>query len=181
VLECLTFRGMGDFSLMAAPAAVCAGVLKRALFLTTNRRLEHTNEVEFPMQITATQIAKWAGTKEAQGSLRRLVRKVVHAAGTPTQVAFPAGDSTSLPGWDGELASEYNSPWVPKGKSFWEFSCAAPLRNQQLIESRTDIAFGTGHRRELRRTSMPRPECWKLGSGGACRCHYLQIEWTIFP
>jgi hypothetical protein len=39
------------------------------------------------------------------------------------QVAFPAGDSTSLPGWDGELASEHDSPWVPKGKSFWEFSC----------------------------------------------------------
>jgi hypothetical protein len=89
------------------------------------------------MRIIATQIAKWAGTKEAQGSLPRLVRRLVHAAGTPTQVAFPAGDSTRLPGWDGELASEYDSPWVPKGKSFWEFSCEAPLHNQQSIESRT--------------------------------------------
>ena len=79
------------------------------------------------MRITATQIAEWAETKEAQGSLPRLVRRLVHAAGTPTQVAFPAGDSTSLPGWDGELASEHDSPWVPKGKSFWEFSCEAPV------------------------------------------------------
>jgi hypothetical protein len=88
------------------------------------------------MRIIATQIAKWAGTKEAQGSLPPLVRRLVHAAGTPNQVAFPAGDSTSLPGWDGELASEYNSLWVPKGKSFWEFSCETPLCNQQSIESR---------------------------------------------
>jgi hypothetical protein len=79
------------------------------------------------MRITATQIAEWAKTKEAQGSLPRLVRRLVHAAGTPTQVAFPAGDSTSLPGWDGELSSEHDSPWVPKGKSFWEFSCEAPV------------------------------------------------------
>jgi hypothetical protein len=79
------------------------------------------------MRITATQIAEWGKTKEAQGSLPRLVRRLVHAAGTPTQVAFPAGDSTSLPGWDGELASEHDSPWVPKGKSFWEFGCEAPV------------------------------------------------------
>jgi len=79
------------------------------------------------MRITATQIAEWAKTKEAQGSLPRLVRRLAHAAGTPTQVAFPAGDSTSLPGWDGELASEHNSPWVPWGTPFWEFSCEAPV------------------------------------------------------
>jgi hypothetical protein len=79
------------------------------------------------MRITATQIAEWAKTKEAQGSLPRLVRRLVHMAGTPTQVAFPAGDSTSLPRWDGELTSEHDSPWVPKRKSFWEFSCEAPV------------------------------------------------------
>jgi hypothetical protein len=84
VLECLTFRGMGGLSIMAAPAAVCAEVLYQVSSLTTNRRLAHTNEVEFPMRITATQIAEWAKTKEAQGSLPWLVRRLVHAAGTPT-------------------------------------------------------------------------------------------------
>jgi hypothetical protein len=104
------------------------------------------------MRITATQIAEWAKTKEAQSSLPRLVRRLVHAAGTPTQVAFPAGDSTDLPGWDGELASEHDSPWVPKGKSFWEFSCEAPVTRkangdykkrtrQPLNEVRTNSTF----------------------------------------
>lgn len=79
------------------------------------------------MWITATQIAEWAKTKSAQASLPRLIRRLVHTAGTPTQVAFPAGDSIGLPGWDGELLSEHGSPWVPKGKSFWEFSCKATV------------------------------------------------------
>lgn len=79
------------------------------------------------MPITATQIAEWAKTRSAQASLPRLIRRLVHAAGTPTQIAFPAGDSTSLPGWDGELLSERGNPWVPKGKSFWEFSCEAKV------------------------------------------------------
>jgi hypothetical protein len=77
------------------------------------------------MQITATRIAEWAKTREAQASFPRLVRRLVHATGTVAQVAFPAGDSTSLPGWDGELVSEHGSSWVPKGKSFWELSCEA--------------------------------------------------------
>src|SRR5205809_5501242 len=77
------------------------------------------------MRITATKIAQWAKTARARLSLPRLVRKLVHTAGTPLGADFPAGDSTVLPGWDGELASEQGSPWVPKGKSFWEFSCDA--------------------------------------------------------
>lgn len=79
------------------------------------------------MQITATQIAEWAKTREAQASLSRLVRRLVHTTGMPTQAAFPAGNSVSLAGWDGELVSEHSNPWVPKGRSFWELSCEAQV------------------------------------------------------
>lgn len=77
----------------------------------------------------------------------RLVRRLVHTAGTPTQVAFPAGDSTSLPGWDGELASEHDSPRVPKGKSFWEFSCEAPVprKANRDYDKRTTQALNEIH------------------------------------
>ena len=53
------------------------------------------------MRITATRIAQWAKTARARLSLPRLVRNLVHTAGTPVEAAFPAGDSTGLPGWDG--------------------------------------------------------------------------------
>lgn len=79
------------------------------------------------MRITAARIAQWAKTKKAQVSLPRLIRRLIHTAGRPTQADFPAGESTGLPGWDGELVSEQGSPWIPKGKSFWEFSCEAEV------------------------------------------------------
>ena len=68
--------------------------------------------------------------KEAQTSLPRLVRKLIHTVGIATYAAFPAGDSTSLPGWDGELDSESGNPWVPNGKSYWELSCEAQVTNK---------------------------------------------------
>jgi hypothetical protein len=82
------------------------------------------------MQITATRIVQWARTKEGQAALPRLVRRLIHAGETPLQADFPAGDSTGLPGWDGELLSEHGSPWVPKGKSFWELSCEAGVTSK---------------------------------------------------
>jgi len=75
------------------------------------------------MRITATQIAQWAETREAEGLLPKLVRRLIHATGAhPQYVNFSAGDSITQPGWDGEVNSESGSAWVPKGKSFWEVS-----------------------------------------------------------
>jgi hypothetical protein len=34
---------------------------------------------------------------------------------------FPTGDSSELPGYDGILEAEAVPPWVPGGKSVWEF------------------------------------------------------------
>jgi hypothetical protein len=77
------------------------------------------------VEITARHIAEWAGGKNAQAALPRYVRRLIHEAGSITQIAVPAGDSTSQPGWDGEITSEHGNAWVPKGKSFWEMSCEA--------------------------------------------------------
>ncbi|WP_340122735.1 hypothetical protein [Methylobacter svalbardensis] len=74
-------------------------------------------------QITSTKIADWANTKEAQAFLPRLIRRLIHATVAPESCDFPAGDSTSLPGWDGELLCSEESAWTPTGTSFWELSC----------------------------------------------------------
>jgi len=74
-------------------------------------------------QITSTKIANWANTKEAQAFLPRLIRRLIHATVSPESCDFPAGDSTSLPGWDGELICNEESAWTPTGISFWELSC----------------------------------------------------------
>lgn len=75
------------------------------------------------MRITATQINDWAKSIEARGSLPKLVRRLIHSVGSPLKASFPAGDSTNMSGWDGELEMESGNAWVPNESSFWEFSC----------------------------------------------------------
>lgn len=75
------------------------------------------------MRITATQLADWADTKAAQSDLPRLIRRLCFDVGTTRQIAFPAGDSTYTPGWDGILHSERSGAWVPAGVSRWEMGC----------------------------------------------------------
>ena len=74
------------------------------------------------MLITATQIADWATTRDAQASLPRLIRRLVCRNASITEVAIPAGDSVNTPGWDGEVVCKHGSPWVPEGQSYWEWS-----------------------------------------------------------
>ena len=72
------------------------------------------------MRITATRIVDWADTKVAQSDLPRLIRRLCFNAGSTRQIAFPAGDSTYTPGWDGVLHSEQGNAWIPSGASRWE-------------------------------------------------------------
>ncbi|CRI65399.1 conserved hypothetical protein [Thiocapsa sp. KS1] len=77
------------------------------------------------MKVTAKDIERWAGSREAQGELPRLVRRLAVQSGTVIEIAFPAGDSVSRPGWDGLILSKHGDPWVPAGRSAWEISVEA--------------------------------------------------------
>ena len=83
------------------------------------------------MEITARQIGQWAGSKDAQAALPRYIRRLIHGAGSITQIAA----QPAIPG-DGELTSEHGNAWVPKGKSFWEMSCDAQVtsKGQQRLQ-----------------------------------------------
>lgn len=86
--------------------------------------------------ISAIQIARWATTNLAQGELPRLVRRLIHTNAKTTELAMPAGDSVSLPGFDGELDSELGNAWIPIGRSCWELSCRADI----LVKANEDYA-----------------------------------------
>lgn len=66
------------------------------------------------MRVTSSHIVEWANTqaKQAQTELPRLVRRLCFLAGSTRQIAFPAGDSTYLPGWDGRLFSEQGNTCI---------------------------------------------------------------------
>lgn len=75
------------------------------------------------MRITATQIQQWADTRDAQGTLPILIRKLIVETSKPTELAMPGGDSVGQPGWDGVLTVVDGNAWVPTGASRWEMGC----------------------------------------------------------
>ena len=76
-------------------------------------------------EIKAQQIEQWSNTTRAREELPALLRRLVCATlGEATRVDFPAFDNAQRPGWDGIVETAAPSPWVPEGRSCWEFGCA---------------------------------------------------------
>ena len=75
------------------------------------------------LTIKARQIHVWAeGNLEARDHLPVLLRKLVHSTGHDLrQVDFPGYDNAQRKGWDGLLEAGAATPWIPEGKSGWEF------------------------------------------------------------
>ena len=49
--------------------------------------------------ITASDLQHWAGTKESEGLMPELIRRLVHSSLSEiTRLNMPCGDSVSLPG-----------------------------------------------------------------------------------
>lgn len=84
------------------------------------------------MRITASHIANWANThsKEAQVELPRLVRRLCFNPDATRQLAFPAGDSTFMPGLDGTVEFDGVSAWIPRGTSCWEIGCDKGIKGK---------------------------------------------------
>ena len=75
------------------------------------------------LTIKAQQIQGWADTINARHMLPILLRKLVHSTGRDLlQVDFPGYDNAQRAGWDGLIEAGAATPWVPEGKSCWEFS-----------------------------------------------------------
>lgn len=76
--------------------------------------------------IKAQQIESWADRTEARQQLAALLRGLIHSTSTGrnlTLVDFPAFDNAERPGWDGIVETAEPTPWIPEGKSGWEFGC----------------------------------------------------------
>lgn len=81
-------------------------------------------ETNRDVRITATQLEQWADTREAQGLLPVLVRRLVSATAATTALAIPGGDSVGEPGWDGYTQITQGNAWVPEGDVRWEMGCS---------------------------------------------------------
>ena len=105
-------------------------------------------------KIRAHQIDNWANRIEARQELAALLRRLVHSTGQNlNHVDFPAYDNAERTGWDGVVETSTPTPWIPEGKSGWEFGCEQNpkrkaeddykkgLRSVPLEEERADRTF----------------------------------------
>ena len=76
------------------------------------------------VEIKAHRIEGWADTTRAREELPALLRRLVNTTGDrPTRLDFPAFDNAQRRGWDGEVETAAPTPWIPGGRSVWEFGC----------------------------------------------------------
>lgn len=75
------------------------------------------------LSIKARQIEDWADSQlDARAHLPVLLRKLVHSTGEELrQVDFPGYDNAQRKGSDGFVEAGAATPWVPEGRSYWEF------------------------------------------------------------
>ena len=84
------------------------------------------------LTIEARQIHDWAeGNLDARRLLPVLLRKLVHSTGDGLRrVDFPGYGNAERKGWDGWIEAEAATPWVPEGKSGWEFGTSQDPRRK---------------------------------------------------
>jgi len=77
------------------------------------------------LKITARDIEAWADANlEARSHLAVFLRKLVNSTGEQlTRLDFPGYDNAQRKGWDGVVEAGAATPWIPLGKSGWEFGC----------------------------------------------------------
>jgi addiction module HigA family antidote len=75
------------------------------------------------LAIKANNIDGWVSHNiPARGRLAVFLRTLVHSTGSGLmKVDFPGNDDAERPGWDGFVEASEGSPWVPAGRSGWEF------------------------------------------------------------
>lgn len=74
------------------------------------------------LAITAMQIEAWADRIDARHEFAALLRRLVYStADSRTRLDFPAFENAQRHGWDGFVEAEAATPWIPLGRSGWEF------------------------------------------------------------
>lgn len=74
------------------------------------------------LEVRAGDLVRWADTLDARARLSVLLRRLIHSTGTSLKtVNFPGNDDSQRPGWDGWVEADVGNPWIPEGKSGWEF------------------------------------------------------------
>ncbi|MBP2290994.1 tetratricopeptide repeat protein [Azospirillum rugosum] len=84
--------------------------------------------------VDRTALIQWADRHESWFGLPELVRRLILATATLTELRMPAGDGVQRPGWDGRVHATTGNAWVPEGWSAWEIG----TNKVEWIEDKAD-------------------------------------------
>lgn len=101
------------------------------------RRIGLGDEQGKGMRITASQIERWADSSDARGLLPVLVRRLIAATASLTELAVRGADTSNFGGWDGSVTSTDGNAWVPSGSSRWEMGCSEDVITKARGDFRT--------------------------------------------
>lgn len=84
------------------------------------------------LSIKANHIQDWADHNiAARTRLAVLLRTLVHSTGIGlSTVEFPGNDDAERAGWDGFIEAGDATPWIPAGRSGWEFGVNAKIKEK---------------------------------------------------
>jgi hypothetical protein len=95
--------------------------------------------------IDRADIEEWADKYEGKGFFPYLVSKLVYFSTLPgAQINIPYGSAVYLPGWDGVIYSDQKRPYVPAGRSLWEFGTNKDFKSKadEDFDKRADKPLG---------------------------------------
>jgi hypothetical protein len=73
--------------------------------------------------VDQTDLVRWADTRQAQGDLPRLIRRLILETGRGVvQLGFPGGEGIATGGWDGTARATEATAFIPADLSLWELS-----------------------------------------------------------
>ena len=83
------------------------------------------------LMVKANDIQSWAETHSSRHELAVLLRKLVHSTCRDLVSAdFPGNDDSQRRGWDGSMLTNEGNPWIPLGKSYWEFGTGKEVKKK---------------------------------------------------
>ena len=103
------------------------------------------------LSIKANDLVRWVDEIDARSRLAVLLRVLVHSTGTTLrEVDFPGYDDAERPGWDGWVVADEGTPWIPEGRSGWEFGVTEDFRQK----AKRDFEKRTGQLTAEERSSI---------------------------
>ncbi|GLQ28071.1 hypothetical protein GCM10007927_28740 [Sulfitobacter pacificus] len=112
--------------------------------------------------VKANDITQWSESIPSRTRFAVFLRMLVHSTcGSLSLVDFPGNDDGERPGWDGLVESDEGNPWIPIGKSGWEFGTNSGYTSKATKDYNKSVKALTAVERKEMTFVFVTPHRWK--------------------